>query len=73
MNEALSAHVNTLEYLNELYGTLENQTYMLYDNDKYAGMPSYKMMDLVNTALQTMILQKKYITMKSKKLRCLPI
>ena len=48
MNEALSAHVNTLEYLNELYGTLENQTYMLYDNDKYSGMPSYKMMNLVN-------------------------
>ena len=48
MNEALSAHVNTLEYLNELYSTLENQTYMLYDNDKYSGMPSYKMMNLVN-------------------------
>ena len=48
MNEALSAHVNTLEYLNELYGTLENQTYMLYDNDKYSSMPSYKMMNLVN-------------------------
>ena len=48
MNEALSAHVNTLEYLNELYGTLENQTYMLYDNDKYSSMPSYKMMELVN-------------------------
>ncbi len=48
MNEALSAHVNTLEYLNELYGTLENQTYMLYDNDKYSNMPSYKMMEFVN-------------------------
>ena len=48
MNEAKSAHVNTLEYLNELYGTLENQTYMLYDNDKYSGMPSYKMMESVN-------------------------
>ena len=48
MNEALSAHVNTLEYLNELYGTLENQTYMLYDNDRCSNMPSYKMMDYVN-------------------------
>ena len=48
MNEALSAHVNTLEYLNELYGTLENQTYMLYDNDKYSNMPSYKMMEYIN-------------------------
>ena len=48
MNEALSSHVNTLEYLNELYGTLDNQTYMLYDNDRYSNMPSYKMMDFVN-------------------------
>lgn len=48
MNEALSSHVNTLEYLNELYSTLDNQTYILYDNDKYSGMPSYKMMDMVN-------------------------
>lgn len=48
MNEALSAQVNTLEYLNELYGSLENQTYMLYDNDKYSNMPSYKMMEYVN-------------------------
>ena len=48
MNEALSAHVNTLEYLNELYSTLDGQTYMLYDNDKYSGIPSYKMMNLVN-------------------------
>ena len=48
MSEALSAHVNTLEYLNELYGTLENQTYMLYDNDKYSDLPSHKMMEFVN-------------------------
>ena len=48
MNEALSAQVNTLEYLNELYGSLENQTYMLYDNDKYSNIPSYKMMEYVN-------------------------
>jgi len=47
-NEALSAHVNTLEYLNELYSVLENQTYMLYDNDRYAKLPSYLMMEKVN-------------------------
>lgn len=47
-NEALSAHVNTLEYLTELYSVLENQTYMLYDNDKYAKLPSYLMMEKVN-------------------------
>ena len=51
MSEALSAHVNTLEYLNELYGTLENQTYILYDNDRYANMPSYKMMEYVNSEI----------------------
>lgn len=47
-NEALSAHVNTLEYLNELYTALSNQTYMLYDNDKLSNMPSYQMMEQVN-------------------------
>ena len=47
-SEALSAHVNTLEYLNELYKVLENQTYMLYDNDKLSGMPSYQIMETVN-------------------------
>lgn len=47
-NEALSAHVNTLEYLNELYTQLSNQTYMLYDNDKLASLPSYQMMEKVN-------------------------
>ena len=47
-NEALSAHSNTLEYLEELYGKLPNQTYMLYDNDKLADIPSYKMMEQVN-------------------------
>ena len=48
MSEALSAHVNTLEYLNELYSNLEGQTYMLYDNDSYYDSPSYKMMETVN-------------------------
>ena len=47
-NEALSAHVNTLEYLKELYSVLDNETYMLYDNDKYSNLPSYQMMEKVN-------------------------
>lgn len=48
-SEALSAHVNTLEYLNELYSTLgKNQTYMLYDNDRLSNMPSYQMMQTIN-------------------------
>ena len=50
-NEALSAHVNTLEYLNELYKVLEGQTYMLYDNDKLSDLPSYKIMETVNNEI----------------------
>ena len=48
MNEALSAHVNTLEYLNELYGTLENQTYMLYDNDKFSKLSTVETLTKIN-------------------------
>ena len=47
-SEALSAHVNTLEYLNELYGKIPNARYMLYDNDNFAKEPSYQMMEHVN-------------------------
>lgn len=47
-SEALSSHVNTLEYLTELYTSLPNQTYMLYDNDALAELPSYQIMEKVN-------------------------
>ena len=47
-SEALSAHVNTLEYCNELYSALPDQTYMLYDNDSLATLPSYQIMEKVN-------------------------
>lgn len=50
-DEALSAHVNTLQYLDELYKVLENPTYMLYDNDKLSGMPSYKILETVNNEI----------------------
>ena len=50
-NEALSAHVNTLQYLEELYSVLDNPTYMLYDNDKLSGMPSYQIMEKVNSEI----------------------
>lgn len=47
--EMLSAHANTLEYLDELNTKLPDQTYMLYDNDKYDGlMSSYKILEQVN-------------------------
>lgn len=47
-NETLDAQVNTLEYLQELYKVLSDQTYMLYDNDKYSGLPSYQILRKVN-------------------------
>lgn len=47
--EALSAHVNTMEFLQEMYSNLPNVRYMLYDNDNFANMPSYKMMEQVNS------------------------
>lgn len=50
-SEALSAHVNTLEYLNEIYNSLNDQTYMLYDNDKYSGLSSYQIMNNVNAEI----------------------
>lgn len=50
-NEAYSSHVNTLQYLDELYNVLNNQTYMLYDNDKLAGLPSYQLLEKVNNEI----------------------
>ena len=50
-NEAYSSHVNTLQYLDELYNVLSNQTYMLYDNDKLAGLPSYQLLEKVNNEI----------------------
>lgn len=50
-NEAYSSHVNTLQYLDELYNVMQNQTYMLYDNDKLAGLPSYQLLEKVNNEI----------------------
>ena len=47
-DEAYSSHVNTLEYLDELYEKLEGQTYMLYDNDKLSPASTYKILNKVN-------------------------
>ena len=49
--EAYSSHVNTLQYLRDLYDVLDNPTYMLYDNDKLNGLPSYKIMEKVNNEI----------------------
>jgi cell division GTPase FtsZ len=48
MNEALGSLVNTLQYLDELYKALPDTTYMLYDNDKLSGLPSYQILQKVN-------------------------
>ena len=47
-SEALSSHVNTLEYLQEVYQTLNKPTYMLYDNDKADEVSSIKKLEKVN-------------------------
>ena len=47
-SEALSAQVNSLEYLKEVYDILQNQTYMIYDNEKMSDLPSYQMMGEIN-------------------------
>ena len=48
LKEALSTHSNTLEYLKELYENMKDTTYMLYDNEKFAKLPSNQMMERVN-------------------------
>ena len=49
INEAESTQVNTLEYLTELYKSLDNKTtYMLYDNEKLKELPPNKMLPEVN-------------------------
>lgn len=50
-SEAYSAHVNTLDYLDELYSKLEGQTYMLYDNDRLSHLPSWKLLETVNNEI----------------------
>lgn len=47
-SEGYDSHVNTLQYLNELYTVLENPTYMLYDNDKLNGIPSHLILQRIN-------------------------
>lgn len=50
-SESLDTHGNTLEYLTELYSELPNVTYMLYDNDKFSSLPSYKILETVNSEI----------------------
>lgn len=47
LKEALSTQLNSVEYLKELYGTMTDTTYMLYDNDR-CSKSAIAMMDAVN-------------------------
>ena len=51
LKEALSTQVNAVEYMQELYERLDGCTYMLYDNDKLAKLPSTKMMQTINESI----------------------
>lgn len=51
LSEAYSTQVNTLEYLTELYNTLEDPTYMLYDNDKMSKESTTVMMKGINESI----------------------
>ena len=51
LKEALSTQLNSIEYLTELYRTLADATYMLYDNDKYRNDPSTTMMQKINKSI----------------------
>ena len=51
LKEALSTQLNSIEYMQELYDTLGDATYMLYDNDKLSKLPSTTMMQAINEAI----------------------
>ena len=49
--EAYSTQVNTLEYLTEVYKTLDDPTYMLYDNEKLSKKSTCDMMKEINLSI----------------------
>ena len=51
LKEALSTQVNTIEYMKELYETVVDGTYMIYDNEKLAKLPSTVMMQKINRSI----------------------
>ena len=62
LEEGYSTQVNTKDYLRELYEVLEDQTYMLYDNDRYKDRYAADCLTLVNQAIieDIKVLQCKY-------------
>lgn len=51
LKEGYSTQVNTLAYMKELYESLKDATYMIYDNDKMAKFPSTVMMNSINQSI----------------------
>jgi cell division GTPase FtsZ len=51
IKEALSTQLNSLSYMEELYKSMDEATYMLYDNDKLAKIPSHQMMQQINESI----------------------
>ena len=52
LKEAYSTQINTVAYMEELYKTLgDDTTYMIYDNEKLAKLPSTVMMSRINQAI----------------------
>lgn len=51
LKEALSTQLNSIEYMKELYGAIDDATYMIYDNEKLTKMPSSVMMSTINESI----------------------
>lgn len=49
LGEDRGIQVNTLNYLNEIYNTMTDTRYMLFDNNKYSNLSSVKMMEGINS------------------------
>jgi cell division GTPase FtsZ len=48
LSEGYSTQANTLGYIHELYDVLEDPTYMIFDNNNFAKMTAYKILETVN-------------------------
>lgn len=51
LNEGFSTQTNTLEYMEELYNSIDGLTYMLYDNDKLSKQSTKNMMENINLSI----------------------
>lgn len=51
LNEAAFTQLNAAEYLDELYNSSSDATYMLYDNHTMNGLPDYQLLPSINEAI----------------------